>query len=119
MDDVERLFLIFDFDYKRYVGFGSTLSAGDHIYTVPAESVEQTSGYAGGITHVFADDSHCGKIVLRMYGIQLTRGEFGRVFFSSASTARAASSFFTANDVVFSLEACDTMNTLTPHGQEH
>ncbi len=34
--------------------------------------------------------------------------------FSSASTARAASSFFTANDVVFSLEACDTMNTLTP-----
>ncbi len=69
VDDVERLFLIFDFDYKRYVGFGSTLSAGDHIYTVPAESVEQTSGYAGGITHIFADDSHCGKIVLRMYGV--------------------------------------------------
>ena len=32
----------------------------------------------------------------------------------STLTANSASAFFTANDVLFSLDACDTRNTLTP-----
>ena len=106
-------------------GFGSSLGTGNHTDTCPSERPEQFPCDTRRAFHIFPYNGDSSKVFLCNRVAHVALGAFECKFFIqyfdrqigiciADGKRRTASALRTANVVLFSELACDTMNTLMP-----
>ena len=76
MNDIQRLAQKSALHYEGDIGFGSTLSTGDHTDTVASQGTEKLTCNTWRMLHVFTHHGNRGKILLQIHLVHRTHVDF-------------------------------------------